>query len=1109
MYQVTTSSLLLFDRGFCSNGRRPLPPIRTIEEGVKVIEAVLSKGMFCCHDIDDINGALKAIDKLEKKVERLPERNSHYVLKQIIGKVEVVFRDTAKSPETLITLYHMHRFTGSKLPLSEYFNYRLKESDRGPAQIQRLAASIPYCVSEKQFNQDALTLIGENPPPKTIICLDRKRKRLRDHQALLESIALKKGELSESRKANPSKSYPPFLDEFLEHGFVQLYDHFLKIREFATIQDRKKKIEEMSFSDISFVILQTREAIIKTVVEAIPSDRNNILFLIGGTGSGKSTTLCYLRGDKMKLNGNNYDSETDGTLIGHEFASSCTFLPTVEIGNDLILVDFPGFDDTNGPLISLGLELALKSLIKRYQPKILVLESITNIEGRFKAAAELGGRLDRLLENREQCILGVTKYSKDPDYIAVKNIEEKQLEEQFSEILVRIAGLEKTIEDLRASNDNSEKTQSQIKTKEQELAALRESLKLLNEQPLPEMDKKITHKKSLEAKEQELLKQTGLGSIIKFDDLEDLPQKTACLQNLTETPAAIRAKSVQTLDPNDRKLMDQIFENKLLTVIQSDEDYYSGITDIKEFESQVLESSVTQTILSESHPEIGCLLHLPEMDPTVVRQFDKKIVGSCIRNVIGVVVKVFDLVFLDNIMKDVGTKASSKTIQNFKGKLDQLKKYIIGLLGLNSQTDKEIRDSWKQIKENYKYEEGVIARSSGLPTWAKALLCLPAGIPYAIFLLVDIKRRAEEIRRLSDETIGQYSAELDELFSVLVGLKEIELTITKQEEIEKAFVNRLLSISNVEMLQETTLTKIRRIREIYGAEDWDAKVSLLKNRFSFPPDLSPCWPNLIACELLDNAIWMMRLPSLLSEIPNVSFREQASANRAFVLETKTETVIVQRGNHALTSIRIMKDLFEKADKIIPQQEKNQQQVDAIAPIRLMKNRFVKEDGLKEASKNKISVAAILVEKFIKRTEKICRDFIIPQITPLITNIRSLQKGRPSLDDENNLSSESREKFYRHILIIMNNALTLLWKYDYLLSSNPALSKQFDEKWREYKMDSIAFQLLECIVPKLKLQVDWKKSNAEELSRMNLQNPLHRTLLAAIALEHGKVSLAEK
>ena len=129
---------------------------------------------------------------------------------------------------------------------------------------------------------------------------------------------------------------------------------------------------------------------------------------------------------------NCYESQSDrDRLIGHSETASCTFLPSVEALSDLVLVDFPGFDDTNGQLISLGMEFALKALVKKYQPKILLLQAITEKERGFKAAAELGSRLSRLLANKEHCFVGITKYSQDSNFREIKTIEEQQKESDW------------------------------------------------------------------------------------------------------------------------------------------------------------------------------------------------------------------------------------------------------------------------------------------------------------------------------------------------------------------------------------------------------------------------------------------------------------------------------------------------------------------------------------------------------------------------------------------------------------------------------------------------------------------------------------------------------
>ena len=64
-----------------------------------------------------------------------------------------------------------------------------------------------------------------------------------------------------------------------------------------------------------------------------------------------------------------YFSTEHNDLIGHEINQSKTFYPNVVVRKDLqintTVVDFPGFEFSQGELLSIGMELALKSLMKK------------------------------------------------------------------------------------------------------------------------------------------------------------------------------------------------------------------------------------------------------------------------------------------------------------------------------------------------------------------------------------------------------------------------------------------------------------------------------------------------------------------------------------------------------------------------------------------------------------------------------------------------------------------------------------------------------------------------------------------------------------------------
>ena len=67
MHAVTPRSLRIHPDGYCSQMRVPPSPIRSLEEGILVIEERLRKTVLCRHDVEDINRTYRAMDLLEKQ----------------------------------------------------------------------------------------------------------------------------------------------------------------------------------------------------------------------------------------------------------------------------------------------------------------------------------------------------------------------------------------------------------------------------------------------------------------------------------------------------------------------------------------------------------------------------------------------------------------------------------------------------------------------------------------------------------------------------------------------------------------------------------------------------------------------------------------------------------------------------------------------------------------------------------------------------------------------------------------------------------------------------------------------------------------------------------
>ncbi|MBS4168492.1 hypothetical protein [Parachlamydia sp. AcF125] len=858
MNKVTHYNIRMHDNGYCSQMRTSVPPIRIIEQGVEAIEKILAKGLLCRHDVEEINQIYQAVDLLERQIEQIPERNSHHALQKIIGKVKKIVSNKTISTQDLISLYHLQHFSDSEWQIDQYFK-SVQRNVRSDS-FQAIAEELPYCFSPDQFDEDVEFLIGPNRTEKVNKILQRKKKKLQDYEQLKRVIAQRKSDLEELRKCDPL-SYPAYLDELLDNGYIHLYDHLLQMRALFSRNERRSKIEEIPFSLLSHIVLETREAIIQKVVKSIPADRSRILFLLGHSGAGKSTTLCFLRGDPMILKGVHYESQSDRQqIIGFSGAASCTFLPTIEIVQDWAIIDFPGFDDTNGSLISLGMECALKALITKYNPQVLVLEAITNNEGRLAAVNQLRSRLERLLKNNSDCLLGITKYSKDPDFIQIQAIEKKQKKKLLKPTPEEIA-LRASIETLAALD--MPELQPKIEKMQQQLAKMQQEKEQRQQMELPDTDPKTDSRNRLQKKEEELLKEIGLEKIIRFDKLEDTSHLSSCFaafsENLKRGP--IYVCSQQRLDPDDERLLEDRFKDNLQQEMENLKDYNIKFENLKVFVRSVLETSLINTTFSQSNPEIGQFLHLPEIDPRLVRNYDKGILGSCIKKYISSIISTLNISFINKVLKEVEVKVPKKTVAKLNQKAVRLRDYVMGLLGSLPEDPQKAEERWAHLQKDHQSAIDSIEEKFKLPPWATVLLTIPVGIPYGIYTLVKRSKLREEEQKKIGEVIDLCCDELDQIYNALVKLKDLEKISEKQEVIDDVFYSGESFFESTDDFIASIQNKIQKIRDIYGGKDWDERIGIMKKKLDFS----------VIGDLVDFLSWLFFDKNISSSVPGARY----------------------------------------------------------------------------------------------------------------------------------------------------------------------------------------------------------------------------------------------
>jgi hypothetical protein len=742
-------------RGYCSQADRELiSTVNTIEEGVQIIEKILAKDILCKHDVEDINAVYETIDHLENQVDKIPERNIGQIFNSIINQAKpdvssgqrlgqspddvwaLIRAKPESKPKSLpacaakrlmtkthtqnakawICFYHLQSFANLGAEVKKNFVLLSRDSKKTREELILIAVHLPCCISKNQFDQDVNALIGNNLASNSTRCaeavlaqsvksdiikiLNHKREKIDNYESLISGIANKKKEVGVLRKSD-SQKYPPYLDELFDYGYIDLVAHLLHMKTLSNRNDRGAANENISFSLLSYIVLQVRDTIIQKVVTSIPIIRKNILFLLGGSGAGKSTTLCFLRGDKMVLKGDQYESQNDpNNIIMAGGAISSTFLPNVEIlDNGLVIVDFPGFDCSDGQLISLGMEFALKSLIVQYHPKILVAESITNIEGRYINATNLGTRLSRILENKEKCILGITKYSKDPNFVQIQTIE-KQQKLDFLKPSSKEIEFETQIEVL--SDLNIPALQQKTENLQQQLSQMQQLRTKNRTLVLPDKAQKTECRTKLQEIENELLKNIGLVKIMQFYNLEDpvyLPSYLNQLLDPTDEIISVNARPL--LDPKDEKLLEHCFKNNLKRVLENLKYFYVKFENFKDFKKSVSQTSLINTILSQKNPEVGQFLHAPEMDPRLVRSYDKEVVSSCIKNYIETIISDLNIVLINKILSEMEKTADFVKIEKLGEIVVKLRNYIMGLLGSMPKNPAKAERIWIYIRVHH------------------------------------------------------------------------------------------------------------------------------------------------------------------------------------------------------------------------------------------------------------------------------------------------------------------------------------------------------------------------------------------------------------------------
>ncbi|MFC2049555.1 hypothetical protein ACFLR2_02645, partial [Chlamydiota bacterium] len=393
----------------------------------------------------------------------------------------------------------------------------------------------------------------------------------------------------------------------------------------------------------------------------------------------------------------------------------------------------------------------------------------------------------------------------------------------------------------------------------------------------------------------------GLSEIVKFDELETAGVVDICRGKLSGAPYC-RANPQHRLDPSDKDVVREVFENDLLPKMLERRDYHLKFEDFKEFEGSVLESSLIKTIFAESNPEIGRFLHLPEIDPKIVREFDLKIVSDCITKYRKALIQMLDVEAIHVALAEIGEKAAEQRVKEIKDKILRLQKYIMDMSGVQVLNNPgNMQEKWAKLRADF---ASIVVDTEVTPSWLDMLRPTQL-LRYGIDVLIG--RKAREQQQRINELLEQCSKDLDQRYETLLSLKEIEMVIQKQGVIEQTFNFEPISTQSIDAAIQSIQQKIAALRTVYGTGEWDQRVEFMASHLtsSLPPASNPQMAHLLLYACLG--------PShIVTRLSEVRVKPLSPLAEAMIRITKKDSVSSLFGVNA-TTLMILAYMSLKTD----------------------------------------------------------------------------------------------------------------------------------------------------------------------------------------------------
>lgn len=550
------------------------------------------------------------------------------------------------------------------------------------------------------------------------------------------------------------QSLPDYILELEEGGYHHLSHHLQQLLNCKNSSEKNDYCDKLSFSDFARIVLATREAIFKKITSVIPVGESNVVFLIGSTGSGKSTTLQLLTGDAMQVSGHHKYESSDkqhNQVIGHSINRSQTFLPNVRLVDNTYYVDFPGFSDTLGRVICLGEDLALKALINLYNPKLFLIQTI-NDNARMHVFSALKIQLSQFIDQYDTVLLGLTKYIDFHSYVWYLRAKEiakfkvvADLEIAKSHFMGRIAYL---IEYKDAVVNFDEK----IAAAKQELMTVNDALTVALNSPAPVSDDEIESINQVKEVERLILEALGTRRLVRLDHLKNPSVLQSCLEALSQLPKQPQTNSPYLLLSSENKatietqfneaVMKQLYKREgavaTVPVYASNEAFGKAL-----LSANFLESTQPQEIVD--------FLRLPELNPKISEQFDRVIRQDCVKRYAEAIMRLDPRLLKHYFKHHKEAERYHELVSTLRAFIATLKFYLVFAVNDKAAEKEQMRRLYKSPCKNI----DELREELTLPSWCRSFPYIKQVEPSTlIHVLADINRiRVEKDKREREERL--------------------------------------------------------------------------------------------------------------------------------------------------------------------------------------------------------------------------------------------------------------------------------------------------------------------------------------------------------------------